>query len=106
MNKIKTILSNLKTRFLNNAFFVQLGHGAGGYGMLITPLAIEAVRAGLPVLRPLLEGVAIVLIWSIPKEYVFDVLVEKATLADGWIDQRSYLIGALVGAAVVLLALL
>lgn len=85
---------------LNDSLFVQLGHGAGGYGMVLTPLVF-----GVSWLH-LLYGWLIVLGWTFPKEYLFDVYVEKQTYADGWVDQRSYFIGAAISTVVALVAIL
>lgn len=81
--------------WLNNDTFVQLGHGAGGYGIILT-----AVLWGLT-WKQVGIGWLLVMVWTVPKEYVFDILVEKATFADGWIDQRSYLFGAAIATALV-----
>ena len=80
--------------WLNDDTFVQLGHGAGGYGITLSPLLWGRSW------HQLLIGIALVLAWSVPKEYVFDVLVEKASFTDGWTDQRSYLIGSAIAAGV------
>lgn len=95
---MNTLLARLRSA-LTNDLFVQLGHGAGGYGMTLTPLVFGVT------LPHLLYGVLIVLAWTFPKEYLFDIYVEKQTYRDGWIDQRSYLVGAALAAGIVLLLL-
>lgn len=89
-------LSQLWAKFkadLNDNVFVQLGHGAGGYGITLTPCLWGATWIHI------LYGVILVLAWSVPKEYAFDIYVEKQTYADGWVDQRSYLIGSALAIA-------
>ncbi|HUY12408.1 MAG TPA: hypothetical protein VMX16_02105 [Terriglobia bacterium] len=71
---------------------VQFGHACGGYAITVTPLFWGADW------KHLLAGLGLVALWTFPKEYVFDVLVEKASYADGWADQSRYLIGAGIAA--------
>lgn len=72
---------------------VQFGHAAGGYAIALTPMLWG------PNWKHLLIGLGLVALWTFPKEYVFDVLVEKASIADGWTDQSHYLMGAGIAGA-------
>lgn len=85
--------------WLTDSNFIQMGHGAAGYGLALTPTLWGAswYHFGL--------GVALVAAWTFPKEYLFDIYVEGQTYADGWIDQRSYLLGAAVAGLMFLIRL-
>jgi len=103
LDKFVTTVTKAFAKFrasLTDNLFVQIGHACGGYGIAVTPLIFGATWTHLGL------GLLLVVLWSTPKEYVFDILVEKQTVHDGWIDQRSYFIGAAVAVCVALFALL
>ena len=89
-----SFLNNLKIKILNDNFFIQLGHGAGGYGMIFTSLFYGHNW------HQLLYGWIIILLWTFPKEYIFDIYVEKQSYVDGWIDQKSYFIGGVIASLI------
>jgi hypothetical protein len=105
MSSIIDGLQKIFGRYLSDAFFVQLGRGAGGAAITLAPLALGPVGGShWSAVNLLLLGIGLVVAWTVPKEYVFDILVEKQTYADGWIDQRSYLIGSGIAVGATLIA--
>ncbi len=67
---------------------VQFGHAFGGYAIVLTPLLWGGNW------KHLLTGIMVMLAFTTVKEYVFDPLVEKAAVRNGWTDQLHYLIGS------------
>lgn len=68
--------------------FIQLGHVLGGYAIFLTAFA-----HGLP----LWACAALVEVWAVPKEFVFDYLVEDAAQrGSSPLDFSMYQVGLLL----------
>lgn len=77
-----------------NDLVAQLGHFGWGALLTVTPALFFAP----PWLGPLL-----VLAWGLPKEFIFDIFVEKQTVLNGLKDLAFYLSG--MGLGLILIAL-
>ncbi len=77
-----------------NDLVAQLGHFGYGCLLVVIPALYRA---------PAWLGPVMVLGWSLPKEFLFDIFVEKQTALDGLKDFAFYVLG--LGLGLLLLAL-
>ncbi len=68
-------------------FLAQAGHFLLAAVAVLAPIALTCdTRSGV-------YGTLVVLAYAVPKEFIFDLLVERDTVRDGFIDLSFYLIG-------------
>lgn len=91
------IVAGLRKLF-NDGVYIQLGHCAAGYGIVLTPLVFGQT------LRHLLYGLIAVNIWALLKEFVVDVLTKDQAWRNCIEDYRNYMIGAVIATIVGLAA--
>jgi hypothetical protein len=92
------ILAGLKKR-MNDGVYIQLGHGAAGYAIVLTPLVFGATE------RHLLYGLIGVNVWALFKEFFIDTLFKDQPFRNSVEDYRNYLLGAVIASIVGLAAI-
>jgi hypothetical protein len=77
----------------SDALICCLAHIAAGYAFIMTGAYFKHIKLAFLLL----------IIWSILKEFIFDIIVEEQTIQSGWHDTTAYLIGALLAFGIIYL---